>query len=40
MPVLSLLWLLVAPAMAHSADSYTTPKAFMDLFFDFTGSNE
>jgi hypothetical protein len=40
MPVLGVLLLLIVPVMAQSADSYTTPKAFMDLFFDFTGSNE
>jgi len=35
------LWVLLAPlALAQSGDSYTAPKEFMDLFFDFTGSDE
>jgi hypothetical protein len=29
-----------APAAAQTAPGYTTPAPFMDLFFDFTGSNE
>jgi Domain of unknown function (DUF5624) len=29
-----------APAAAQTSDSYTAPAAFMNLFFDFTGSNE
>jgi hypothetical protein len=32
--------LMVAPAWAQTTDAYTTPGAFMNLFFDFTGSNE
>lgn len=35
-----LLLLAAAPAPAQTAPGYTTPAAFMDLFFDFTGSNE
>ena len=40
MPILRLcvaLLLLATPALAQS---YTAPAEFMDLFFDFTGSNE
>src|SRR5262245_66111562 len=29
-----------APARAQTTGPYTTPGAFMNLFFDFTGSNE
>ena len=36
----SLLLLLATPAPAQTAGSYTAPAEFMDLFFDFTGSNE
>ena len=36
----SLLPLLATPAPAQTAGSYTAPAEFMDLFFDFTGSNE
>jgi hypothetical protein len=32
--------MLAAPATAQTSDGYTTPAAFMNLFFDFTGSNE
>jgi Domain of unknown function (DUF5624) len=31
---------LSAPALAQSPGGYTTPAPFMQLFFDFTGSNE
>src|SRR6266481_3552681 len=31
---------LTAPARAQAPADYTAPKAFMDLFFDFTGSGE
>jgi hypothetical protein len=31
---------LNAPAQAQAPGGYTTPAAFMNLFFDFTGSNE
>jgi hypothetical protein len=38
-----LFWLallaVVTPAAAQPT-GYTAPKEFMDLFFDFTGSNE
>jgi hypothetical protein len=34
------LLLLVAPASAQTAGAYTTPAAFMNLFFDFTGSEQ
>jgi Domain of unknown function (DUF5624) len=34
------LLLLATPAPAQTAGSYTAPAEFMDLFFDFTGSNE
>ena len=37
---LSMLLLLVAPATAQTTGSYSPPTEFMDLFFDFTGSNE
>jgi hypothetical protein len=37
---LALLSVVAAPARAQSTGSYSTPQAFMDLFFDFTGSNE
>jgi hypothetical protein len=30
----------VAPAAGETSESYTAPAAFMNLFFDFTGSNE
>jgi Domain of unknown function (DUF5624) len=36
---LSLL-LLATPALAQTTGNYTAPTEFMDLFFDFTGSNE
>jgi Domain of unknown function (DUF5624) len=36
---LSLL-LLATPAPAQTTGNYTAPTEFMDLFFDFTGSNE
>ena len=42
---LSFLWIaavgfyLGVPGLAQATD-YTTPSQFMDLFFDFTGSNE
>jgi hypothetical protein len=32
--------LMAAPARAQTTGAYTTPGAFMNLFFDFTGSNE
>jgi hypothetical protein len=31
---------LTAPACAQAEANYTAPRAFMDLFFDFTGSGE
>lgn len=31
---------LAAPAAAQTSGSYTAPAEFMNLFFDFTGSNE
>jgi hypothetical protein len=34
------LLLLNAPARAQAPGGYTTPAAFMNLFFDFTGSGE
>ena len=37
--LLALLF-LNAPAQAQAPGGYTTPAAFMNLFFDFTGSNE
>jgi hypothetical protein len=37
---LSALILPIAPAAAQTAGSYTAPAEFMDLFFDFTGSEE
>lgn len=38
---LSALPLLVAgPALAQPAGDYSAPPEFMELFFDFTGSNE
>jgi uncharacterized protein DUF5624 len=37
---LSALLLIATPAPAQTADNYTAPTEFMDLFFDFTGSNE
>ena len=33
------LLLLAAPATAQTTGSYSPPTEFMDLFFDFTGSN-
>ncbi|MCF8533183.1 MAG: DUF5624 domain-containing protein [Reyranella sp.] len=40
--VLALLSIFAAPAVGLSqpAGGYTTPQPFMELFFDFTGSNE
>jgi len=41
--LLSMLLLLAAPAIAQTlapAGSYAPPAEFMNLFFDFTGSNE
>ncbi len=38
--IASVLLLVDAPALAQPADGYTTPAAFMDLFFDFSGRNE
>ena len=38
--LLTVLLLFDVPVKAQTNDAYTTPKAFMDLFFDFTGSNE
>ena len=38
--VLSLLLLLPAPAPAQTTGGYTAPAEFMNLFFDFTGSEE
>jgi len=32
--------ILAAPAPAQTASGYTAPAEFMNLFFDFTGSNE
>jgi hypothetical protein len=43
---LRLLWfalgvlLFASPAPAQPAGGYSAPTEFMDLFFDFTGSNE
>jgi hypothetical protein len=37
---LSMQLLLATPAMAQTTGSYSAPAEFMDLFFDFTGSNE
>ena len=37
---LSALLLIARPAPAQIADNYTAPTEFMDLFYDFTGSNE
>jgi Domain of unknown function (DUF5624) len=37
---LSALLLIARPAPAQTADNYTAPTEFMDLFYDFTGSNE
>ncbi|MFY9698626.1 MAG: DUF5624 domain-containing protein [Rhodoplanes sp.] len=37
---LNMLLLLAAPATAQTTGSYSPPTEFMDLFFDFTGSNE
>ena len=37
---LILLSLVVTPALAQPTGKYTTPQPFMELFFDFTGSNE
>jgi hypothetical protein len=37
---LSALLLIATSASAQTADNYTAPTEFMDLFFDFTGSNE
>jgi hypothetical protein len=34
------LLLLAAPAPAQTSGRYSTPTEFMELFFDFTGSNE
>jgi len=34
------LLLLAAPTPAQTPDSYSAPTEFMQLFFDFTGSNE
>jgi hypothetical protein len=34
------LLLLGAPASAQTNNSYSAPTEFMQLFFDFTGSNE
>ena len=37
---LTVLPLLAAPAAAQSTDAYTAPPEFMNLFFDFTGTEE
>ena len=37
---LSMQLLLATPATAQTTGSYSAPAEFMDLFFDFTGSNE
>jgi Domain of unknown function (DUF5624) len=37
---LSVLAAAAAPAAAQTSGSYTAPAEFMNLFFDFTGSNE
>jgi hypothetical protein len=37
---LSGLLIPVAPASSQTVSGYTAPAEFMDLFFDFTGSNE
>ena len=37
---LGVLVLLATPASTQTTGSYTAPAEFMDLFFDFTGSNE
>ena len=34
------LLLLATPAAAQTTGGYTAPAEFMDLFFDFTGSEE
>jgi hypothetical protein len=39
-PALTALLLLATPAPAQVTGSYTAPAEFMDLFFDFTGSEE
>ena len=36
----ALLLLVPTPALAQTTGSYSAPTEFMDLFFDFTGSNE
>jgi hypothetical protein len=38
--LLGVMLSLTAPARAQAPADYTAPKAFMDLFFDFTGSGE
>jgi uncharacterized protein DUF5624 len=38
--LLGLMLSLTAPACAQAEANYTAPRAFMDLFFDFTGSGE
>ena len=43
MHFIRLFWLallLLATSAAAQPTSYTAPEEFMDLFFDFTGSNE
>ena len=37
---LGVLLLLATPASTQTTSGYTAPAEFMDLFFDFTGSNE
>lgn len=37
---LTALLLLATPATAQVSGSYTAPAEFMNLFFDFTGSEE
>ncbi len=37
---LSMLQLIAAPALAQTTGGYTAPNEFMNLFFDFTGSDE
>ena len=37
---LTALLLLATPAPAQVTGSYTSPAEFMNLFFDFTGSEE
>ena len=37
---LTVLLLLATPAAAQTTGGYTAPAEFMDLFFDFTGSEE